>query len=73
MMGIRVLYSIFFYLLAMGLLMLVRPKAVFDPGTGRPRPFGVGEGKTLYSLGVLCIAFAIGTFYVFALVDMVFA
>jgi hypothetical protein len=69
----RVLYSIFFYGLVVGLLLLLRPAAVFDPETGRARPFGVGEGRTLYSLGVLSVALAIATFYIFALVDMIFA
>jgi hypothetical protein len=39
----------------------------------KPKPFGVGPGKTLFSLGVVFGALAVASFYVFALVDMVYA
>lgn len=68
----RVVYSILFYALSMALIVVSRPQLVFDERTGNPLPFGVGEGKTLFSLGVITVGLALLAFYLFALIDMIF-
>jgi hypothetical protein len=69
----RVIYGILFYVLATGLLIVSKPGFVFDSRTGEPLPFGVGDGKTLYSMGVVTVALAILTFYGFALIDVIYS
>ena len=69
----RVIYSILFYALSMALIIVSRPKLIFDERSGDPLPFGIGEGKTLFSLGVVTVALALLAFYLFALIDMVFS
>lgn len=66
----RVLYSILFYVLAMALLIASQPRAVFNDDRS-PRAFGVGPGKTVFSLGVVAVSLAILSFYMFALIDLV--
>lgn len=69
----RVAYSVLFYVLSMALVIISRPALVFSPATGEPLDFGVGDGKTLYSLGVVTVALAIVSFYFFAWIDMIFS
>jgi hypothetical protein len=69
----RVIYSVLFYVLAMALLLVAKPAFMFDRNTDEPLPFGVGDGKTLYSLGVVAVGLAIGSFYIFALIDLVYS
>ena len=69
----RVVYSVLFYMLSMTLIMVSKPAAVFDEVTGKPLAFGLGEDKTLYSLGVVSVTLALVAFYMFALIDMVFS
>ena len=69
----RVAYSILFYVLSMALVIISKPSFMFDKDTGRPIPFGIGDDKTLYSLGVVTVALAIIAFYFFAVIDMVFS
>jgi hypothetical protein len=69
----RVIYSILFFVLSMALLLITKPAIIFDRRTGEPLPFGIGEGKTLYSLGIITAALAILSFYFFAWIDMIFS
>lgn len=68
----RIVYSILFYVLAMTLLVIAKPNTVFDRD-GTIKPFGVGEDKTLFSLGVYAVVLAVMSFYVFCIIDLVFA
>lgn len=68
----RVAYSILFYVLSMALVIISKPSVIFGKN-GEPLPFGVGEGKTLYSLGVVTVALALLSFYFFACIDMIFS
>jgi hypothetical protein len=68
----RVLYSVLFYAMAMALIIVSKPSPVFDAG-GKPIEFGLGPDKTLFSLGAVTVALAVLSFYIFALIDMVFA
>lgn len=67
----RVLYAAAFYVLLMVLVIVVRPRALFDSRTGRPRPFGTGPGRTVFPLGVITAVAAALSLYSFALVDLV--
>ncbi len=67
----RVVYSLLFYLLAVILMMVARPSFLFA-ADGEIKPYGVGEGKTVFSIGVLVVVLAISTFYTFAVLDVVF-
>lgn len=71
----RVVYSILFYVLALCLIIVAKPSFIFDTTSKeackKPKPFGVGEGKSLYSLGVVTVALAVVSFYIFALIDMI--
>ena len=68
----RVVYSIMFYLLSISLIILTRPSVMFDRN-GNIKPFGLGAHKTAFSFGVFAVVLAISCFYVFALIDVVFA
>jgi len=67
----RVLYSIAFYVLVIVLFVVSKPAVIFDQ-EGNIKPFGIGESKTIFSLGVFVVALAIISFYVFAIIDIVF-
>ena len=70
----RLIYSVLFFVLATVLLFVARPDLVFDPATGRPRPFGVVEkDETVFSLGVVVCAMAVLSLYAFALIDVAYS
>jgi len=68
----RTIYSGLFYLLIVTFLFVSKPSLVFDQD-GEIKPFGIGTQKTLFSFGVLVIVIALLSFYVFAMIDLVFA
>jgi len=68
----RVVYSLLFFGLLMMLIYVAKPSQLFS-SEGYVKPYGVGEGKTVISLGVLTVVSAICSFYVFALLDVIFA
>jgi len=67
----RVLYSIVFYILVVMLIFVAKPPLMFD-STGQFKDFGIGTHKTLFSFGVLITSVALVSFYIFALIDLVF-
>lgn len=67
----RVLYSTLFFVLASLLVILSKPNFVFTPD-GQLRAFGLGPGATVFPLGVLVAVMAMLSFYVFAVIDLVF-
>jgi hypothetical protein len=54
------------------LIIVSKPSIMFDD-YGDIKPFGIGDEKTMFSVGVFSIVLAIISFYIFCLVDMVFA
>ena len=64
------LYSSLFFALIMALIAVSKPAALFDPETGRPRPFGSSPGATLFSLGVVAVVAAVLSLYTFAMIDL---
>lgn len=67
----RIIYSLLFYILAVLLIFVSKPTFMFG-ADGEVKPHGVGEGKTVFSLGVFVVVMAIASFYIFALLDMIF-
>ncbi len=67
----RVIYSSLFYVLTIMLLIVSKPSFMFDDQVELKR-FGVGEKKTIFSLGVFVIVLSILSFYIFCLIDLIF-
>lgn len=67
----RVIYSILFYLLLMILLSVAKPSLIYK-SDGTIKEFGIGDDKTMFSLGVLTAVVAILSFYTFCIIDLVF-
>jgi hypothetical protein len=68
----RVQYSILAYVLLVSLICVAKPPIFFDK-YDNIKSFGIGEEKTLFSLGVLVVSLSILVFYVFAVIDIIFA
>lgn len=66
----RVFYSAAFFVLVMTLVIFVKPTALFLPD-GRIRPFGVGPGCTIISIGVVAAIAALVSLFLFAWIDLV--
>jgi len=67
----RVLYSVLFYVLFIVLIIVSKPPFVFD-SKGQLKDFGIGANKTMFSLGVFTVVLAMVSFYIFAVIDLVF-
>lgn len=67
----RVIYSLLFYVLLMILVFVSKPAIMFDKN-GHIKPFGIGDDKTMFSLGVITSVIAILSFYTFCIIDIVF-
>jgi hypothetical protein len=67
----RIVYAILFYVLLIILLVLAKPSVMFERD-GSIKQFGVGDEKTMFSVGVFSVVLAIVSYYIFCLVDMVF-
>lgn len=68
----RVIYAILFYVLLVVLISLAKPSIMFDTD-GSVKPFGIGYDKTMFSLGVFTVVLAVLSFYIFCLIDLIFA
>ena len=67
----RIVYSCMFYILVILLIFVSKPDLVFDH-TGSIRKFGLGLDMTMFSFGVLVVAIAFVSFYIFAIIDLIF-
>jgi len=67
----RVIYAILFYILLIILIIIARPSVMFEPN-GTIKKFGIGEDKTMFSLGVYTVVLAILSFYIFCMIDLIF-
>ena len=70
LMNHRVVYSIVFYILIIVLVIVSKPPFIFEKG--QVKEFGIGPDKTIFSLGVIVVALAIISFYIFAIIDIFF-
>ena len=68
----RIIYAVIFYILLVVLIVLAKPSVMFEKD-GTIKQFGIGEDKTMFSLGVFSVVLAIVSYYIFCLVDMIFA
>jgi len=76
MVSSRVIYSLLFYTLAILLIIVAKPTIMFSR-EGEIRRFGVGRvddgnPQTVFSFGVFVVVLAIISFYIFALIDVIF-
>lgn len=67
----RVVYSVLFYVLCILLVIVSKPSLVFQQD-GSVKPFGVGNEKTVFPLGVFVVVGAIVSFYLFTLIDIIY-
>lgn len=69
------MYAMLFYILLVLLIVIAKPSVIFD-SDGKIKPFGIdidGNGnKTMFSFGVFVVVLAVVSFYIFAMIDMVF-
>jgi hypothetical protein len=68
----RIIYSILFYILLIILITLAKPSVMFEID-GTLKPFGIGDDKTMFSLGVFTVVLAVLSFYVFCMIDLIFS
>jgi hypothetical protein len=67
----RTVYALLFYVLVVTLIIVSKPGLMFR-SEGSVKPFGLGNEKTIFSLGIFCAVMAIMCSYVFTLVDVIF-
>ena len=71
----RIIYAILFYVLLIVLIVISKPSVIFEKD-GTIKPFGIdiyGDGnKTMFSLGIFSVTLAVVSFYIFAMIDMIF-
>jgi hypothetical protein len=65
----RVAYSASIFLLLFALIVLAGPRHLFERD-GKPRAFGLGPERTMWSLGSLSQGLAVATTFAFAIVEM---
>ncbi len=66
------IYSIMFYVLVVILIFIAKPSLMFDRQQ-QFKNFGIGGSeKTLFSFGVLVSIVALVSFYLFAVIDLMF-
>lgn len=70
-MNLRVLYSIIFYVLIIVLLYVAKPPLIFNED-GNLKHFGLGQSDTMFSFGVFTVVVAFLSFYIFAIIDIIF-
>lgn len=68
----RVKYSAVFACLAVAMMFLVKPPWLFD-ATGAPKPFGLGPGQSLISVGSCTVLSAVLSLFLFTWIDLVFS
>jgi hypothetical protein len=66
------MYSVLFYSLVVVLLFVAKPPVMFDKDAS-VKLFGIGNNKTVFSFGVFVTVAAMLSFYIFAMIDLVFA
>ena len=67
----RTIYALLFYVLIVTLIVISKPSLMFNQ-SGSVKPFGLGNEKTILSLGIFCAVMAVMCSYVFTLVDVIF-
>lgn len=68
----RIVYSILLFVLLMLLMYCMKPSMMFKRDDAI-KPFGINKNQTIMSLGVFTIVCAIVSFYLFAMIDLIFS
>lgn len=68
--GARTWYAVAMFAIGITALLYFKPRFMFRED-GTMIPFGVGEGKTVFSFGVAVIVLSILSSFVFAMADMI--
>jgi hypothetical protein len=68
----RIVYSILLFVLLMLLMYCMKPSMMFKRDD-TIKPFGINKNQTIMSLGVFTIVCAIVSFYLFAMIDLIFS
>ena len=68
----RTIYNSIFFVLVIMLVIVWKPSIMFDENQNI-KQFGVGDGKTIFSLGCLVAIVAFVSFYIFTVIDIIFA
>ena len=70
----RTIYTIIFFVLVTILCIVWKPKVMFDDDNNI-KQFGVGGNgnKTILSLGCFIVILSFVSFYIFAIIDVIFA
>ena len=64
--------TIFFYIILVCIILIIKPKYMYNQKTRRFKSFGCGEGKTLLSFPVICISTGIALYMTFLLVKILY-
>jgi hypothetical protein len=67
----RVIYATLFFVLVMALILIAKPWPVFE-SDGTVTPFGVGERRTVFPLGVVTSVVAVLSMFTFTLIDVIY-
>ena len=67
----RTIYATLFFIMVMALIVVAKPRPMFDHD-GNVKPFGVGDDRTVFPLGVVTAVVAVVSMYVFTLIDVVY-
>ena len=65
----RILFTLVIYLLLITFLLIIQPSCLFYD-TGELKPFGSGEGKTLFSFSFVALLSPFIIYYTFAMIDL---
>ena len=68
----RIIYNVMFFILVIVLVIVWKPSIMFDENNNI-KQFGVGNDKTIFSLGCLIAIVAFVSFYIFTVIDIIFA
>ena len=64
--------AIMFYIIIMCIIVLLRPKFMYNHKTKKFKSFGFDENKTLLSLPVVCIFSSILLYFIFIMVQILY-
>ncbi len=64
--------TILFYIILICIILIVKPKSMYNQKTRRFKSFGCGKDKTLLSFPVICISAGVALYMVFLLVKILY-
>lgn len=70
MLNTRLIPSVVCFIVGMLIIAYMKPAFLFDSHDGSIKEFGVGQRKTIYSMGVVVVALSVLCFYLFSVIDL---